>query len=99
MKQVIEHGNDFSHSHFFMLLLHLTPEEVSEPMIVQTIKIIKDELGISELEYVEFNQGLKDAAQQKAYFGLLSMLYPDNKKDQNSNKKSTTYSPAGTQKK
>lgn len=60
---MIEHGNDFSHSHFFMLLLNLTPEEVSEPMIVQTIKIIKDELGVTELEYVEFNQGLKDAAQ------------------------------------
>ena len=81
MKQVIEHGTDFSHSHFFMLLINLTPEEVSEPMIVQAIKIIKDELGVSELEYVEFNQGLKDAAQQKAYFEMLPMLYGGEKEE------------------
>jgi hypothetical protein len=43
-----------------MLLMTLEPEEIQEELIIKAIKIIKEQLGVSEFEYVEFNQGLKD---------------------------------------
>ncbi len=43
IKQVIENGNQFTKSHFFILLLSLKHDEITQPTISQTIKIIKDE--------------------------------------------------------
>ena len=43
-----------------MLLINLKADEILEPTIIQTLKIIKDEMGVSEFEYVQFTQGLKD---------------------------------------
>ena len=62
IKQVVENGNTFSKSHYFMLLMNLTPEELQEPMIVASIKIITSHLEVTEFDYVQFNQGLKDAS-------------------------------------
>jgi len=33
MKQVVENGNEFTKSHFFMMLLNLTPTELEEPIV------------------------------------------------------------------
>lgn len=55
IKQVVENGNIFQKSHFFMLLKNLSPEELEEPMIVQSIKIITSHLEVSEFDYVQFN--------------------------------------------
>jgi hypothetical protein len=60
MRQVIENGSDFSKSHFFMLLMNLTEAEIQEQIIVNTLRIIIEELEISEFEYAQFNQGIKD---------------------------------------
>jgi hypothetical protein len=35
-----------------MLLNNLKADEILEPTIVQTLKIIKDEMAVSEFEYV-----------------------------------------------
>ena len=55
IKQVVENGNTFSKSHYFMLLMNLTPEELQEPMIVASIKIITSHLEVTEFDYVQFN--------------------------------------------
>jgi len=65
----------FSQSHLFMLLLNLNPDEIAEPVIIQTIKIIIEELDVTEFEYVQFNQGLKDNDMQKAYFEIRTQLF------------------------
>lgn len=44
-------------------MMTLEADEIVEPLIVKAIKIIKEQLGVSEFEYVQFNQGLKDAQQ------------------------------------
>jgi hypothetical protein len=48
----VENGNTFSKSHYFMLLMNLTPEELEEPMIVASIKIITSHLEVTEFDYV-----------------------------------------------
>jgi len=71
IKQVVENGNEFEKSHYFMLLMNLKPEEINEPMIVNALKIFAEELEITEFEYVEFNQSLsKDPPLEKAYFDI-----------------------------
>jgi hypothetical protein len=75
---VVENGNAFEKSHYFMLLMNLKPEEVHEPSIISALKIIAEELEISEFEYVQFNQGLKDAEQQRAYFDIRTKIFVDN---------------------
>ena len=55
IKQVVENGNEFEKSHYFMLLMNLKPEEICEPMIISALKIFAEELEITEYEYVEFN--------------------------------------------
>ena len=55
MRQVIENGSDFSKSHFFMLLMNLTEAEIKETIILNTLRIIIEELEISEFEYAQFN--------------------------------------------
>ena len=41
--------------------MNMKPGEISEPPIISALKIVAEELEISEFEYVQFNQGLKDA--------------------------------------
>ena len=52
IKQVVENGIKFEQSHCFMLLLNLEPSEVCEDAVVGAIKIIVQELGVTEFEYV-----------------------------------------------
>lgn len=52
IKQVVENGNIFSKSHFFMLLTTLDPEEIEEPLIVASLKIITGHLEVTEFEFV-----------------------------------------------
>lgn len=54
IKQVVENGNTFSKSHFFMLLMNLTPDELDDEMIVQSLKIITSHLEVTEFDYVQF---------------------------------------------
>lgn len=77
IKQVVENGNAFEKSHYFMLLMNLQPDEVEEPSIISALKIIAEELEISEFEYVQFNQGLKDSEMQKAYFEIRTKIFVD----------------------
>ena len=77
IKQVVENGNAFEKSHYFMLLMNLKPNEIEEPPIISALKIIAEELEISEFEYVQFNQGLKDSDLQKAYFDIRTKLFVD----------------------
>lgn len=77
MKQVIENGCTFDKSHYFMLLMSLKPEEIQENMIISALKIIAEELEISEFEFVQFNQSIKDAPLQKAYFDVREKIFTD----------------------
>ena len=52
MKQVIENGCAFDKSHYFMLLMTLKPEEIQEPMIISALKIMAEEIEVTEFEYV-----------------------------------------------
>lgn len=74
---MVENGNAFEKSHYFMLLMNLKPSEISEPPIISALKIVAEELEISEFEFVQFNQGLKDADLQKAYFDIRTKLFVD----------------------
>ena len=47
-----------------MLLMNMKADEVLEPSIISALKIIAEELEVSEFEYVQFNQGLKDPTLQ-----------------------------------
>ena len=60
-----------------MLLNNLKADEILEPTIVQTLKIIKDEMAVSEFEYVQYVTGLKDASQQKAFSDIKNRLFFD----------------------
>lgn len=75
MKQVVENGNEFEKSHFFMMLINLTVEELAEPMITSAIRIIAEELSVSEFDYVQFIQGLKDIQLQKAFFEVRQKVF------------------------
>ena len=75
IKQVVENGNTFSKSHYFMLLSNLAPEELDEPMIVASLKIITSHLGVTEFDYAQFNHGLKDPALSKAYLDMLPKIF------------------------
>lgn len=75
IKQVVENGNIFSKSHFFMLLMSLSPQEIEEPLIVASIKIIVSHLEVTEFDYVQFNQGLKDPNLQKAYADVRGKIF------------------------
>ena len=46
-------------------------------MIIQALKIFAEELEVSEFEFVQFNQGLKDVAQQKAYFDIRTRVFTE----------------------
>jgi len=74
---VVENGNEFSKEHFFMMLLTLAPDEVHESIIILTLKIIIEEIDVSSVEYVEFNQNIKDNALHKAYFEIRTKLFPE----------------------
>ena len=60
-----------------MLLMNLSPEELGEPMIVASLKIITAHLEVTEFDYVQFNQGLKDPALQKAYFDIRPKIFEE----------------------
>ena len=76
---MVENGNSFEKSHYFMMLMNLKPDEIKEPSIISTLRIIAEELGISDFEYVQFNKGLKDQELQKAYFDIRTRIFDDDK--------------------
>ena len=67
IKQVVENGVQFTKEHFFMLLNNLDGDEIQQDMITSTLNIIAEELQVTEGEYVQFIQGIKDAELQKAF--------------------------------
>ena len=77
IKQVVENGNEFTKEHFFMMLLTLDPDEVQESIVVLSLRIIIEEIEVSSVEYVEFNQSIKDNALHKAYFEIRTKLFPE----------------------
>ena len=81
IKQVVENGNKFEKSHYFMMLMQLSEKEMNEPAMIQSLKIITEELKVTEFEYVQFNQGIKDTVLRKAFFRLWEQIYPKEKKD------------------
>tara|TARA_B110000285_G_scaffold152917_1_gene170752 strand:+ start:291 stop:521 length:231 start_codon:yes stop_codon:yes gene_type:complete len=74
---VVENGNEFTKEHFFMMLLTLDPDEVQESIVVLSLRIIIEEIEVSSVEYVEFNQSIKDNALHKAYFEIRTKLFPE----------------------
>lgn len=60
-----------------MMLMTLDPVEIQESIIVLSLRIMIEEIEVSSVEYVEFNQGIKDNALHKAYFEIRSKLFPE----------------------
>jgi DNA-binding IclR family transcriptional regulator len=56
---VIENGTAFTQNHFFMLLLHLTHEDVTAALC-KFLKVIIAEFGVSRSEFERFLNGLND---------------------------------------
>ena len=77
LKQTIENGNEFNHSQFFMLLMTLEADEITEPLIIKAIKIIKDQLQVNQDEYIQFAAGLKDVQQMQAFHEIHDSLFPE----------------------
>lgn len=46
-------------------------------MIVQTLKIILEELNITEFEYIQFNQGIKEPSMQAAFYNIKKPLFEE----------------------
>ena len=60
-----------------MMLLTLDPTEVQESIVVLSLRIIIEEIEVSSVEYVEFNQGIKDNALHRAFFEIRTKLFPE----------------------
>ena len=50
MRQVIENGNVFSKNHFFLMLLHLSPEEVTSSGHLYCKPVVRM-LGVTDEEF------------------------------------------------
>ena len=74
---MVENGNEFTKEHFFMMLMTLDPDEVHESIIILSLRIIIEEIEITSVEYVEFNQSIKDNNLHKAYFDIRTKLFPE----------------------
>lgn len=59
IRQVIENGTSFTQNHFFMLLLHLTHEDVTAALC-KFLKVIIAEFGVTRNEFERFLAGLND---------------------------------------
>ena len=61
MRTIIESGNQFTQSNFFILMLQLTPDDLKpENRIVQYIRCLTEELDISPEQFSTFIEGLLD---------------------------------------
>ena len=60
-----------------MMLMTLDPGEVQESIIILSLRIIIEEIEVSSVEYVEFNQSIKDNALHKAFFDIRTKLFPE----------------------
>ena len=58
-----------------MLLETLAASELNEKMVILALRIIVEEIGISSLEYVEFNQRIKDDEVHKALYDIRSEVF------------------------
>ena len=74
---MVENGNEFTKEHFFMMLMTLDPDEVHESIIILSLRIIIEEIEVTSVEYVEFNQSIKDNNLHKAYFDIRTKLFPE----------------------
>ena len=74
---MVENGNEFTKEHFFMMLMTLDPDEVHESIIILSLRIIIEEIEITSVEYVEFNQSIKDNNLHKAYFDIRTKIFPE----------------------
>ena len=72
IKQEVENGNTLPRHHFFMMLETLAASELNEKMVILTLKIIVEEIGVSSVEYVQFNQRIKDDVLHKAFYDIRS---------------------------
>lgn len=59
----------------FLLLQQLHAEEITDDIVVQIIKAMKDQLEVSEFDFVTFVQDLKDPIQQRKYFEMRKDLF------------------------
>ena len=73
---MVENGNEFNKEHFFMLLETLDPSEIRETIVIIALRIIIEEIEISSVEYVEFNQTIKNNDLHRAYFDIRTKLFP-----------------------
>lgn len=53
MKRVIENGNQFTEGHFYMMLQELNYEHIGQT-VARYLKIIVEELNLSEGRFTEF---------------------------------------------
>lgn len=60
-----------------MLLETLDPSEVKETIVIIALRIIIEEIEISSVEYVEFNQSIKNNDLHRAYFDIRTKLFPE----------------------
>ena len=66
MKQVIENGSNFSKNHLFLMLLHLTDEEVANEG-KSYLNSLFQELNVERSEFKKFLTGLTDPSLKRAY--------------------------------
>lgn len=66
MRQVIENGSDFNQNHLFILLLHLTPEQITDDMRY-FLKVLLQWVKVSDKEFGIFLDGLVDKKMFEAY--------------------------------
>jgi hypothetical protein len=77
IRQVTECGYKFTQSHFFILLLQLTPEDLKlDSHIGPFIKIVKEELDIKKEAFDTFIDGIHDQAVRSGFNDIMYEIFP-----------------------
>ena len=59
MRAVIENGNNFKKSDFFLMLREFLPEHIDEHLI-KYLKVIIEELGVTQFDFEDFLHEIKE---------------------------------------
>ena len=76
MKQVIENGNHFTLRHLFMLLEELNYIDL-DAVVAKYLRVVLEEMQLSEADYTQFCNTLKNEDQKEALLELRENLYGD----------------------
>jgi hypothetical protein len=77
VRQVVESGYKFTQSHFFILLVQMTAEDLKlENHVGPFIRIVREELGVTRDAFDTFVDGLHDQAVRSGFHDIMHEVFP-----------------------